>query len=174
MKPGAMQFAVTLRLAYSCGGGLDHAGNAGFGGNVIRLPRIARDPYHRRDRDDAAEAAAHHAAHRGPRQAEGGGQVDRDHLLPILVAQLHQQIIARHAGIGDQHVELPHRFLGAGDQGIDGGGIGEIARQNMDAAAKLAGERIERVDARAGERHVSRLAHEGRARCCRRWRRSLP
>ena len=67
MKPGATQLAVTPRLAYSGADRLHHADHAGLGGGIIALPGIAGDADHRGDADDAAEAPAHHALHRGAR-----------------------------------------------------------------------------------------------------------
>ena len=62
MNPGAMQFAVTLRLAYSCAERLDQADHSGLGGGIVALPGISGHRHHRGDADDAAEAPAHHAA----------------------------------------------------------------------------------------------------------------
>ena len=81
---------------------------------------------------------------RGARQAEGRGQVDRDHLVPVLVLQLHEQIVAGDAGIVDQDVELAHRRFRLRHQCFDRVLVGEVARQHMDALAELAGELLER------------------------------
>ena len=58
---------------------------------------------------------------------KGGGQIDRDHLVPGLVAQLHKQIVAVDAGVGDQDVELAHHFFGLRHQRLDLVLVGEVA-----------------------------------------------
>ncbi len=105
-------------------------------------------------------APAHHPLERGARQPEGRGQVDRDHLVPGLVAQLHEQIVARDAGIGDQHIELAHGRFRLRHQRIDRGTVGEVAWQDMDAILQSAGQRLERVRPRAGERNGRALLME--------------
>ncbi len=74
------------------------------------------------------------------------------HLVPVLVAQLHEQIVSVDAGIGDQDVELLHLGFGVGHQLLDRVLVGKIAGQHVHALAELAGERIERVRAGAGNR----------------------
>ena len=41
--------------------------------------------------------------------------------------QLHQQIVSCDPGIGHQDIELAHRFLGLGHQGLDRILVGEVA-----------------------------------------------
>ena len=91
------------------------------------------------------EAPAHHGPHRRAGEPEGGGQIDRDDGIPVLVAQLHEQIVPVDAGIGDQDVELFHFGFGVGHQLLDRVLVGEIARQHMHAGAEFGGERIERL-----------------------------
>src|SRR3954452_10022561 len=90
---------------------LDQADQPGLRCGVVRLAGIAGDADDRRYRDDAAEALAHHQLGRGARKAEGRGQVDLDHVVPVLIAQLHEKIVPCDAGIGDQNIDLPHRRL---------------------------------------------------------------
>src|SRR6476469_8507580 len=87
---------------------LDHADHASLGRGIVALPGIAGDAHHGRYADDSAEAAPHHSPQGRTREAESGGQIDRDHLVPVLVPQLDQQIILRDPGIGHQNVELAH------------------------------------------------------------------
>ena len=63
--------------------------------------------------------AAHHATQHGARQVEGGGQVDRDHLVPLLVLHAHEELVAGDAGIVDEDVELAQRRLGGGHELVD-------------------------------------------------------
>ena len=90
------------------------------------------------------EAPAHHAAHRGARQPERGGEIDRDDLVPVLVLHAHEKIVAGDAGIVDQNIDVPHGGFGGRHQLLDLGRVGQIAGQHMDAAAQLAGQRVER------------------------------
>ena len=72
-----------------------------------------------------------------------------DDLFPILVAQLHEQVVSGDPRIGDENVELSHRFLGTRHQRFGLGKIGEIGGQNVHAAAKLSSEPIEHLAARS-------------------------
>ena len=116
----------------------------------MALPGIAGDADDRGDGDDAAEALAHHQLGRRARQTEGRGQIDRDDVVPILVAQLHEQIVAGDAGIGDEDVDLPHRGFGRRHQRLDLGAVGEVAGQHMNALAQLRRQAIQHLAPRAG------------------------
>ena len=61
-----------------------------------------------------------------------------------------RRLSLRHAGIGDQNVELAHRLLGARHQSFRLDRIGEIAGQDMDALTELARELIEHFAPGAG------------------------
>ena len=172
MKPGAMQLAVTLRLAYSAPERLDQADHSGLRRRVVGLAGIAGHADDRGDRDDPAEALAHHQLGRGAGETEGRGQVDLDDVVPVLVTQLHEQVVARDAGVGDQDIDLPHRGFRRGHQRLDFRAVGQIARQHVNAFAKLAGEGIQHLAARAGNAPPSRPARATLARSRRRCRRS--
>ena len=84
------------------------------------------------------------------------GQVDVEHLLPVLVLQRNEQVVLGDAGVGDQDVELAQRLLGVRDQRLDRILVGEIAGQHR-RAAELGGERLEHLAARAGHRDLRAL-----------------
>ena len=63
----------------------DHADHASLRRGIVALPGIAGDADHGRDADDSAEAAPHHPPQGRTRKPESGGQIDRDHLVPVLV-----------------------------------------------------------------------------------------
>ncbi|MNT53182.1 hypothetical protein D3C72_1902580 [compost metagenome] len=109
---------------------LVHADQARLGGGVIALPRIAHDAHDRGNADDAAEALLHHAPQHGAIEVEGGGEVDRDHLVPFLVLHAHEQVIARHAGIVDQDIEPAHGRFGRRNELVDLVELAEVCRQD--------------------------------------------
>src|SRR5262245_14255271 len=80
--------AVRGDAAFGVFGGdrLDHADHAGLGRRVIALAGVAGNADHRTDADDAAKAAAHHAAQRRAGEPERRRQIDRNHLVPVLVS----------------------------------------------------------------------------------------
>src|SRR5882762_4476750 len=121
---------------------LDHADQPRLRRRVIALTRIAGDADDGGDRDDAAEPLAHHQPGHCPGQAEGRRQIDLDDLVPVLVAQLHEQIVAGDAGIGDENIDLAHGLFRRRHQRLDLGGVGEIAGQHVNPVAELAGERV--------------------------------
>ena len=90
---------------------------------------------------------------------EGRGQVDADHVVEILVAQLNKQVVPRDAGIGDQNVELPHRFFGSRNQRLDFLHVGQIAGQHMNPLFQLTRKGIQRLapGARDGNRGALRM-----------------
>ena len=85
-------------------------------------------------------------------EAECGGQIYGYHLVPILVAQLHEQVIPVDASIRDQNIKLLHFFFRARHQRFDRILVREIAWQHMHAAAQRSRESIESILARAGDR----------------------
>src|SRR5262249_24338287 len=125
----------------------------------------AGDADHRGNADDAAETLPHHPAHRGPREAEGRRQIDCNDLVPVLVSQLNQEVVLGDSRVGHQNIELAHGFLALRHQGLDLVLVRTVPRQHGDAVLKLAGELIERVAARTGERDGRALPVK-RARDC--------
>ena len=91
--------------------------------------------------------------------------------VPVLVAQLHEQIVLGDAGIGDEDVELLHRLFGLRNQRLDLILVGQIAGQHMHALLQFAGELIEHLLAGAGNRDGRALLVQARARSRRRGRR---
>ena len=108
----------------------------------------------------SAEPAPHHAAHSSTCKTEGRRQVNGDHLIPILVAQLHKQIVLGDPGIGHEYVELAHDLFGTRHEGFCFGAVGEIAREHMHALAEIGGEAVERFALGAGERDRRTLCME--------------
>ena len=128
MKPGRHRVDGDVARGDFGGERLGHADEARLGGGVIALPRIAGRADHRGDRDDAAPALLHHAAQHGARQAEGGGEIDRDDLIPLVVLHAHEEIVARDAGIVDENVDRrAERGLGRLGQRLDRVLVAEIA-----------------------------------------------
>ena len=114
--------------------------------------------------------AAQHAAQGRADEPEPRGEVDVEHRLPVLVAHPHRQPVAGDAGIVDKDVDLTERGLALAHQTLGLVGLGEIGVQDMDALAELAGERLQRYLARAGQQEPSRLVHAAPARSRRRCR----
>mgnify|MGYP000903184881 CR=1 FL=1 len=115
LLPGQAGPQHELRRPDLGGERLGHPDQAGLGGGIIALAGIARRAYDGADRDDSAVAAAHHRLHGGARQAEGRGQVDGEHAVPILVLEAHEQVVARDAGIVDEDVDRPRPGQRPGD-----------------------------------------------------------
>src|ERR1700676_2674602 len=132
---------------------LDHADQSRLRGGVIALAGIAGDTDDRGDGDDAAEPLAHHQLGRGPGQAEGRGQIDLDDFVPVLVAQLHEQIVPGDAGVTDQNVDLAHGLFRRRHQCLDLGSVGKVAGQHLNPPAQFAGERVQHLAPSPGNRH---------------------
>src|SRR5262249_12441695 len=64
----------------------------------------------------------------------------------------HQEIVAVDAGIGDENVELAHGLFRPRHQRLHRLLVGEVARQLMHAAAKLAGKQRQGLAPGAGDR----------------------
>src|SRR6185312_16768831 len=128
------------------GNRLGHADQRGLGGDVVRLPRVAGDADHGRDRDDPTEPRLHHWPRRRSHQPERGFEVDADDVLELLVLHPHEQIVAGDARIVDQDVELAaERLYGRGYELVDRRPIGEIARKRDVIAAEAPAERLQLV-----------------------------
>ena len=143
MKPGAMQLTVMPRLADLLRQRLGHADQPGLGGGIIGLAGIAGRADHRGDRDDPAEAGAHHRLQRRAGEAEGGLEVDPDHVGPFLVLHPHREIVAGDAGIVDQDVELPERLDRLRHQRVDRGAVAKVADQGDMIAAEPGAKGLE-------------------------------
>ncbi len=103
----------------------------------------------RGDVHDAAPARFHHRAHHGTAKAHGGGEIDIQHLCPILVGHPHEELIAGDACVVDEDVEPPHRFNRLLGQRFDGCRVTEIARQHVGAALQFGGKGLQRFHAGA-------------------------
>src|SRR5260370_7370713 len=113
---------------------LGHADHARFRSRVVSLPRIALDADNRRDVYDSAKAPFQHAFQRGARQAEGRGQIDRKHSIPVLVLHANEQTIARDPGVVDEDVYGPKRAFDRWYQGFGRGGVRKPARRPIPPA----------------------------------------
>src|SRR5690625_4595263 len=87
------------------GDGACHADEAGLGGGVVGLAGVAVHPDDGAHEDDASAALADHALGHPPHAAEDAGEVDVEDLLELLVAHPHEQLVARHAGVGDEDLD---------------------------------------------------------------------
>ena len=85
-KPGATGIHGDAAARELDGERLRQPDQARLRGRVVGLARVAGQPDHGRDVDDAAPALARHGAHQRARAPEAAGQVRLDHALPVLVA----------------------------------------------------------------------------------------
>src|SRR5690625_2234457 len=113
--------------AQFAGDGASHADEAGFGCGVIRLPGRAIGGYHRRHEDDSPATLADHAAHGTACAAEGAGEVDVDDLSEFFVAHPHEELVTRHSGVGDEHLNGAVLLFDGGEGLIDRGGVAHVA-----------------------------------------------
>ena len=90
----------------------------------------------------------------GARKAEGGGEIDRDDLIPLLVLHAHEEIVAGDAGIVDQDVDAGscRRFRRLG-QTFDGCDIGKIGGRDEGARTQFRFYGFQGLGASAGEDH---------------------
>ena len=163
MKPGATQLTVMLRVAISCASALEKPIIPAFEATVVGLAGIAGDADHRGDVDDAAEAAAHHRMGELAGQPEHRPQIDVDHRVEILVRHAHEQPVLGDAGIVDEDVDAFELGLGLLAERLDLGGAGQIGRKDLRAAAELAGQRLELLDAGAVQADRRALRMQARA-----------
>src|SRR5258706_6438062 len=89
---------------------LGEARHARLGRRIVGLAELAFDRVHRRDVDDAAPAALHHAVDHLPRDVEHAIQIGVDDLHPVLLGHALEDGDARDAGVVDEDVDRPdHR-----------------------------------------------------------------
>ena len=152
-ETGRDQIRGHAALGVLRGDRFDHPDHAGLARGVIGLTRIAGDADHGCDADHASKAAAHHAAHRRARQAERRGQIDGDDLIPILVAQLNQQVIPGYSSVGDEDVELIHGLFGLGHQRFDLILVRKVAGEHMHPLFERPRQLVKHRTPRAGDRN---------------------
>ena len=114
----------------------------------------------RSDSDDAPPTPAHHVPEAGARQAKTRGQVDIQHLLPILVAEAHGNGVPGEAGVVHQDIDLTQSGLGIGHQLVRACWIGEVGRQHQTALIEPLGQRLQRRQLGASQRNRSPLGME--------------
>ena len=109
-KPGQITLARTPCLAPSLATTLAQADQAVLGGDVGRLEHRCLLRVHRAHVDDAAAAAGLvHVRQAGLGREEGAVEVDRQHLLPVGVAELLDRMDDLDAGVADQDVDAAER-----------------------------------------------------------------
>ena len=107
----------------------------GFGGGVIGLAGIARQPDYRRYVDDAPVTLAHHQRNGKAGRQESSPQVHRQHFIPVGSAHPHQEAVAVDAGVVDQDVQPPQAVGSSLNDGFGGGFVGYIAGDAQGFAA---------------------------------------
>ena len=106
--------------------------------------------------------AAQHAAQGGAGQPKGGGEVQVDNRLPVLVLHAQGEGVAGNAGIVDENVDpASHRRLGITHELVGGIRLGEVRGERVGALAQFGGERFKRDGAGAGQRDFGALGMEG-------------
>jgi hypothetical protein len=112
---------------------------AGLRCGVVRLADVSGLADDRGDVDDPARSALDHVRQHRLRHKERARQVDRDHLVPILVGHLQHGLVNRDAGVVDQDIEaavlLDHvrhgapAILGRADVALVDARLGAPARE---------------------------------------------
>src|ERR1700761_5808327 len=117
-----------------------HARHAGLGRGVVGLAGVAAGAHDRGDVDDAAEALLHHRAHDLARHAEDRLQVGVVHRVPVGVLHAHGEVVARDAGVVDQHVHAAVFLDDAVDQRRHARGVVDVELDTL--AAGVSGQRL--------------------------------
>src|SRR5262250_486236 len=91
---------------------LGQPNHARLGRRVVDLAGIAHGPGSGGNVDDAAALLPHHGLGRRPGHQEHAAKVRVHDLIPVVVLHAHQELVARHAGIVDQHVDASEPLLG--------------------------------------------------------------
>src|SRR6185312_6996558 len=138
-------------------------------GAVVRVGGEGADGAHRGQVHDAAAGGAAEVGYRLAADAEGGGEVGGQHVVPLLVGDGVEVGGLIAADIIDQHVEAPERGDGGGDEGRGGFGVAQVGGEGVDAgvgqgegdgapdAAGGAGDEGGLALQGAGNRHVAML-----------------
>ena len=88
-------------------------------------------------------ATPHHPTHSRTDKAERRRQIDRNHPIPVLIAQLDQEVVLRNSRICHQDIEPAHRLLRLRHQQLDLGVVREVAGEHVDTIFELAGKLIQ-------------------------------
>ncbi|MNZ97242.1 hypothetical protein D3C78_1164690 [compost metagenome] len=116
--------AVVSRLD-RCAAGQRH--HASLGGGVVRLFFLRAPAQHRGVVDDHSGTPLHHFRQHGAGHAHGAGERHVDDPIPLFIDHVHQQARAAKPGVVDQHVDALQVTLGAGDQLLYLGFVGNVA-----------------------------------------------
>src|SRR5499426_575972 len=115
----ASRQSVHRSLARAVGGVARHAENAVHGAHV----------------DDLAALALDHAGRHCPRAAEHGGEVGHEHLVPLLVGNLHRWLVERRPCVVDEDVDGAQRALRLGHGSADPLSTRHVQRNGQRPAA---------------------------------------
>ena len=74
----------------------------------------------------APRAGREHGARSGARAQETAGQVDVDHLLPVVLRQLDRRPAQRDAGVVDEDVDPTAPLRDLGEYAVDRGAVGDV------------------------------------------------
>ena len=114
--------------------------DAGLGGAVGAATGHGDNARRRSDADDGAALAPRAHAPDGLGAAQmHAGEMGVDHQVPVFDRHVLGERDALHAGIVDQHVDLPGVPVDAAERVRDAAGISDIDRQVGDAIARLVG-----------------------------------
>ena len=113
--------------------GFGEADQSRLGRGVVRLPGVADRADDGGDADDAPVALLGHVPQTTARQSKHGGEIGRDHLIPIFGFHAQQQTVAGDAGIVDEDARQLAAHLEVGEQGVD-----RFGRCNVDAGTATA------------------------------------
>src|SRR5512138_678794 len=125
------------------GRGLREADEARLRGGVVRLAELAAQAVDRDDVHDASVARGDHPRRDRPQDVERAGEVHVDDRVPLLVAHLHEALVA-----GDARVvhEQDRRRGERGHHGGDRLPVRDVHRVEAEAVARRTGLAVEDVD----------------------------
>ena len=114
--------------------GLGEADGARLGGGIVGLTHLALLAIDGCDVDyTAISALAHAVDDLAARHVEQAGEVDEDHLVPLLRRHLVQHGVAGDAGVVDQHVDRPELGLNLGHSPLAVLELADVALDDHDA-----------------------------------------
>ena len=138
---------------------LGQADEPGLGRGVVGLAHLAGLPGHRGDVHDPAALGLEHRAGHGLGHVERPEQVRLEHLAPALDRHPHDQVVAGHARVVDQDVDLAERLEDLLDDRVGDLRLRGVALDREGPAP----ERLDRAAAGGGGRGVA-LVGEGHVR----------
>ncbi len=131
VTPGATAFTLIPLGADFLGQGLGESEQPGLGGGVVGdtgEPYLAESGG---DHDDRPGALLDHPREDGPAAEESAGQVDVDHLPPLLDRHLRHPVLRHHAGVVDQGVELAETLDHRRDHRLHLALVADVGRERL-------------------------------------------